>query len=81
MCYHKIRIWIKNNENIMSVEKIIPGLILIGLGLIFFFNSQQIGKGAFKFYQKLYSEKNLPIMFKICGVLLVVGGLVLMFVK
>lgn len=65
----------------MEPEKIFVGIFLMGLGLVFFFNNQKIGKGAFKFYQKLYSEKNLPIMFKAVGCVLVLGGLALIFTK
>jgi len=57
------------------------GIVFIGLGLLFFFNNKNISKGAFKFYQKLYTEDNLKFMFRACGVVLVLGGFVLIFVK
>lgn len=63
------------------MEKLIMGIVFIGLGLLFFFNNKNIGKGAAKFYQKLYTEHNLKIMFKACGVVLVFGGLVLIFLN
>jgi len=65
----------------MDLQKISVSMILIGLGLVFFFNNENIGKGAAKFYQKLYTEKNLKVMFKILGGLLVLGGLAVMFAK
>jgi len=65
----------------MASEKIIIGVVFVGVGLLFFFKNKEIGKGAFKFYQKLYGEKNLPIMFKVCGIILIFGGLILMFIK
>jgi len=62
-------------------SKIIPGAILIGIGLLFFLNNQNIGKGAATFYKKIYTEKNLIVMFKISGVILILGGLALVFLK
>jgi len=63
------------------MEKSIVGIVFIGLGLLFFFNNKNIGEGAAKFYQKLYTEHNLKIMFKACGVVLVFGGLILIFLN
>jgi len=63
------------------MEELIIGIIFIGLGLLFFFNNKKIGEGAAEFYQKLYTERNLKIMFRACGVILVFGGLVLIFLK
>ena len=60
-------------------KEIIASIILILAGLVFFFNNKNIGKGASKFYQWFYTEKRLIIMFRICGVILIIGGLVLMF--
>jgi len=65
----------------MVPEKIFIGILLVGIGLVFFFNNEQIAKGAYKFYQKLYTEKNLKVMFKACGVVLMVGGVVVALVK
>ena len=63
------------------MEKLIIGIVFISLGLLFFFNNKDIGEGAAKFYQKLYTEHNLKIMFKACGVVLVFGGLILIFLN
>ena len=63
------------------MEKSIVGIIVIGLGLLFFFNNKKIGEGAAKFYQKLCTKHNLKIMFKACGVVLVFLGLVLIFLN
>jgi len=63
----------------MDTEKIIIGIIFLGSGLLFFFNNKNIAKGAATFYQKLYTENNLKIMFRALGALLVLGGLVLIF--
>lgn len=65
----------------MSSEKIIPAVILLAIGLLLFFNNKNMAKGAARFYQKFYSEKNLLIMFKVAGVILILGGLVLIFIK
>jgi len=65
----------------MNSEKIIPAIIFICLGLLFFFNNKNISKGAFKFYCKLYTRENLKVMFKITGVILVLGGIILVFIK
>ncbi len=61
----------------MPIEKLIPGIILIVIGILFFFNNKNIGKGASKFYRKLYTEKNITVMFRIAGIILVVGGIIL----
>ncbi|MBZ9569869.1 hypothetical protein KJA16_03080 [Patescibacteria group bacterium] len=63
------------------MEKLIIGIIFIGLGLLFFFNNKNISKGASRFYQKLYTEHNLKIMFRAFGVILFLAGLVLIFLK
>ena len=65
----------------MDQQKILAGIIFIGLGLLFFFNNEKIGKGAYEFYQKFYTEKNLKMMFKVGGLILVLGGLIIMFIK
>ena len=63
------------------MEKIIIGMVLIGIGGLFFTNNKNIAKGAAVFYQKFYSERNLKVMFKILGAFLVVGGFLLIFLK
>ena len=63
------------------METLIVGSILIGLGLFFFFNNKNISKGAYKFYQTIYTEHNLKFMFRICGAILIFGGLVIIFFK
>jgi len=63
------------------MEQLIIGIVFIGVGLLFFFNNKNISKGAFIFYQKLYTEDNLKIMFRVCGLVLVLGGFILIFVK
>jgi len=55
------------------------GAIFVVLGLLFFFNSKNISKGASKFYQEIFAEKNLKIIFKACGIILILIGFVLMF--
>ena len=65
----------------MDTEKLLIGIIFIGIGLLFFFNNKNIAKGAATFYQKLYTEDNLKIMFKAAGVILILGGLLLIFFK
>ena len=65
----------------MNTEKLLIGIILIGLGILFFFNNKNIATGAAKFYQKLYTENNLKIMFKGLGAFLILGGLALIFLE
>ena len=61
--------------------ELIAGIILMVVGMLFFFNNKNIGKGASKLYQKFYTQKNLTIIFRIIGIILVFAGLVLIFVK
>lgn len=63
------------------MEKVIIGILLTCTGVLFFFNNENIGKGAAKFYKKLYTEKNLKIMFKAAGIVLFFGGLIIIFIK
>lgn len=65
----------------MDTEKLLIGIIFIGSGILFFFNNKNIAPGAAKFYQKLYTENNLKIMFKGLGIFLILGGLALIFLK
>ncbi|MFC1612922.1 hypothetical protein ACFL23_01185 [Patescibacteria group bacterium] len=65
----------------MEPKKIFIGILFIGLGAIFFFNNEDMGKGMAKFYQKFYSEKNTIVMLKAAGVILILGGLALMLIK
>ncbi|MFC1810992.1 hypothetical protein ACFLZH_05815 [Patescibacteria group bacterium] len=65
----------------MLPEKLIPGIILASIGLLFFFNNKNIAKGAAKLYQKIYTEKNLIVIFRVVGVLLILGGLILILFK
>ena len=62
-------------------KELIAGIVLIVIGMLFFFNNKEMGKGAFKFYKWLYTKKNLTIMFRIAGIILVFGGLILIFVR
>jgi len=61
--------------------ELIGGIILMVIGVFFFFNNKNMGKGASKLYQKIYTKKNLTIIFRIIGIILVLAGLVLTFVK
>jgi hypothetical protein len=65
----------------MNKDTYFVGLIFIVIGLVFAFNNVKIAKGAFRFYQKLYTEKNLSVMFRISGILLALGGIFLVFFK
>jgi len=65
----------------MDTQKLLVGIIFIGIGILFFFNNKNIAKGAATFYQKLYTENNLKIMFKGLGIFLILGGLALIFLK
>jgi len=63
----------------MDPQKLVVGIIFIGIGLLFFFLNKNIAKGAAAFYQKFYTENNLKIIFKVLGALLVLAGVVLVF--
>ena len=65
----------------MDKQELLIGIIFIGIGILFFFNNKNIAKGAATFYQKLYTENNLKIMFKGAGALLILGGLALLFLN
>jgi len=62
-------------------EKVIAGIILIAIGILFFFNNKNISKGVAKFYQMFYTEERLMIMFKAAGIVLIIGGVLLMILK
>ena len=62
----------------MEIE-LIGGLIVIVIGMFFFFNSKNMSKGLAEFYKKIYTKKNVTIMLRIAGIILVVGGLILVF--
>lgn len=65
----------------MDIEKLIISAVFIGLGLLFFFNNKNIAAEAAKFYQKFYTKQNLKIIFRILGIILTLGGLILIFLK
>lgn len=62
----------------MEPSKVIVSIVLMILGIIFFTNNKSIAKGASKFYQWFYTEERLKIMFRLVGIILVVGGIVLL---
>ena len=61
--------------------EIFVGIFLIVIGIFFFFNNKNMGKGAYKFYKWFYTEERLKIMFKILGIILSLGGLALIFLN
>lgn len=65
----------------MDKEFLFIGIVFIGLGTLFIYNNKNIAAGAFKFYAKLYTEKNLKVMFRAAGIMLVLGGIFLAFFK
>jgi len=65
----------------MGKETLFIGFLFIGLGFLFIYNNKNIAKGASKLYKKLYTEKNLRVMFKAAGIILVLGGILLIFFK
>ena len=64
-----------------TVIKLIIGIVFIILGILLSFNNKNVSKGASKFYQAFYNEKNLRIVFRIVGIILVLAGLVLCFIN
>lgn len=65
----------------MNSGKLLVGIILSAIGILFFFNNKNIGKGVYAFYRKFYTKENLTIIFKVLGIFLFVAGLILIFVK
>jgi len=65
----------------MEKSRIIVSIILMIIGLFFFFNNKNIGKGAYMFYKWFYTKNNLTIMFKFLGVFLVIAGIILLYTK
>lgn len=63
------------------VIKLIIGAVFIILGFLLSFNNKKVSIGASKFYRAFFPEKNLKIMFRIVGIILIIAGLVLIFVN
>lgn len=63
----------------MPNPNLIAGIVLIAIGLFFITFFRSVAKGAAAFYKKIYTEKNLKIMFMVMGCILIVAGLVLLF--
>jgi len=40
-------------------KELIAGILLMIIGVVFFFNNKNMGKGASKFYQKICTKNNL----------------------
>jgi hypothetical protein len=62
-------------------KELIGGLVLIAIGMLFFFSNKNMGRGLAEFYKKIYTKKNVVIILRIVGIILVVGGFVLVFLK
>ena len=65
----------------METSRIIVSIIFFVLGILFFFNNKNIGKGASKFYQWFYTEERMIIMFRAVGIILMVGSILLLVLK
>lgn len=65
----------------METGKIIVSIIFFALGLLFFFHTKGMRKGVAKFYQWLYTEKNLKIIFRIVGIILIVGSVLMLVLE
>ena len=61
-------------------KELIAGLVLIVIGMLFFFNNKSMGKGLAEFYKKFYTKKNTIIMVRIAGIILIVGGVGLVLI-
>ena len=59
-------------------NELIAGIILMAIGVLFFFNNKAMGVGCANFYRKLYTKKSMPLMFKIAGVLLFIAGVIVL---
>ena len=59
-------------------DKLVAGIFLFVIGIVFLFNSSDIGEGAFKIYMIIYKKKKLRIMFKVAGIILVAGGIIIL---
>ena len=63
----------------MAIGKPVAGIVLTAIGVIFFTNNKDLGKGLSKFYKKLYTKKNTPFMFKAAGIFLMIAGVIIAF--
>jgi len=61
--------------------KLVIGIVFIILGLLLSFRNKSVSKGASKLYQAIYTEKNLRIILRVVGIILVLVGLVLIFIS
>ena len=61
----------------MAIGNLAGGILLVGLGVVFIANNKAMGEGMAKFYKKLYTKKNTPIMFKAAGAFLVIAGAII----
>jgi len=65
----------------MDPSRIIASIIFFAVGILFFLNNKNMGKGTHEFYKRLYTKKNLIIMFRAAGILLIIGGILMLVVK
>ena len=65
----------------METSRIIVSVVLFAIGFLFFFNNKNMAKGMSKFYQWLYTEKNLIVILRIVGIILIVGGILVLVLK
>ena len=59
-------------------SKLIAGIILLAIGILFSLNNKNMAKGAAVFYKKFYTKNNLTFMFRAAGVILIVGGMIIL---
>jgi hypothetical protein len=63
------------------MKELIVGCLLVVVGVVFLFSWREMTGGAFRFYRTLYTERNLGVMFRAAGIVLIVGGVVLVLTR
>ena len=65
----------------MESSKLVAGLILAAVGIAFILFRNKLARGSAEFYRKMYSEKNLKVIFPIMGTILILGCIILILAE